>query len=132
MLVLERKENEVYYNNIKLKINPQASKGPNNEVVYIKDCPEANGQTWISLTRLKQGINEIECKAKTVSSKYELTEEEKSRIAELEQEIAQIKENARKRYVEKPNLKLDPSKLTQEEKLAEIAKLQKYIESLKA
>ena len=68
MLKLERIEDKVYYNGVELKINKQASKGPNNEVVYIKDCLESNGQTWISLNRLKDGINEIECKGRVVTS----------------------------------------------------------------
>lgn len=134
MLKLERKENEVYCDGVKLRINKQASKGPNNEVVYIKDCPEANGQTWISLSRLKEGVNEIECKGRVVTThnKYELTTEEKLRIEELQKEIDEIKENAKKRYVEKPNLDIDVSTLTEEEKQAHIEQVEKYVEYLQS
>lgn len=132
MLKLEKIENEVYYNGIKLRINKQASKGPGNEVVYIKDCPEANGQTWISLSRLKDGINEIECKARelTTHNKYELTKDELSRIAELQAEIDAIKAAAKARYVEKPNFKVDISKLSDAEKQAHIEKVQNYVKYL--
>ena len=133
MLKLERIEDKVQYNGVELKINKQASKGPNNEVVYIKDCLESNGQTWISLNRLKDGINEIECKGRVVTShnKYELTNEEKLRIEELQREIDEIKENAKKRYVERPNFKVDVSKLSEEEKLEHIRSVERYIEFLK-
>ena len=133
MLKLERIEDKVYYNGVELKINKQASKGPNNEVVYIKDCLESNGQTWISLNRLKDGINEIECKGRVVTShnKYELTNEEKLRIEELQREIDEIKENAKKRYVERPNFNVDISKLSEEEKAEHIRSVERYIEFLK-
>ena len=132
MLKLERINDEVYYNDTKLKINKQASKGLGNEVVYIKDCAEANGQTWISLSRLHEGINEIECKARelTTHNKYELTKEEASRIAELQAEIDAIKAAAKARYVEKPNFKLDVSKLSEEERQAHIEKVQNYVRYL--
>lgn len=132
MLKLERINDEVYYNDTKLKINKQASKGLGNEVVYIKDCAEANGQTWISLSRLHEGINEIECKARelTTHNKYELTKEELSRIAELQAEIDAIKAAAKARYVEKPNFKLDVSKLSEEERQAHIEKVQNYVRYL--
>ena len=134
MLKLERIEDKVYYNGIELKINKQASKGPNNEVVYIKDCLESNGQTWISLNRLKDGINEIECKGRVVTShnKYELTNEEKSRIAELQSEIDAIIEKAKARYVAKPNLNVNVAKMTAEEKAAYIVTIQNYLASLNA
>lgn len=134
MLKLERIEDKVYYNGIELKINKQASKGAGNEVVDISKLSEANGQKWISLNRLQQGINEIECKAREITSskKYELTKAEKSRIAELQDEIDSIIEKAKSRYVEKPNFNVDVSKLTEEEKLAHIERVQKYLASLKA
>ena len=134
MLKLERKENKVYYNNVELKINKQASKGPGNEVVFIKECPEANGQTWISLSRLQEGFNEIECKQRnvTVSTKYTLTVEEQNRINELQREIDEIRENAKKRYVAKPNFNIDVTKLSDEERLAHIDIVKKYLASLNA
>ena len=36
MIELERIGNEVYCKGVKLKINPQASKGPGNEVINIE------------------------------------------------------------------------------------------------
>ena len=134
MLKLERIEDKVYYNGVELKINKQASKGPGNEVVYIKNCTEANGQTWISLSRLQPGINEIECKAREISAtnKYELTDAEKSRIAELQAEIDAIKEAAKARYVAKPNFNVNVANLTADEKAAYITALQNYVASLEA
>lgn len=128
MLKLERIEDKVYYNGVELKINKQASKGPGNEVVYIKNCPEANGQTWLSLSKLKDGVNEFECKAReiTATNKYTLTAEETARIAELQSEIDAIKEAAKARYVAKPNLNIDPRKMTLEERKAKIAELTAY------
>lgn len=134
MLKLERIEDKVYYNGIELKINKQASKGPGNEVVDVSKLPEANGQKWISLSRLQPGINEIECKAReiTTSKKYELTTEEQSRIAELQSEIDAIIENAKSRYVAKPNLNVNVAKMTAEEKAAYIVTVQNYLASLNA
>ena len=132
MLRLERKENRVYYNGVELKINKQASKGPGNEVVYVKDCAEANGQTWVSLSRLQEGINELECKQRnvTMSTKYNLTQEEKDRIDALQREIDEIRENAKKRYVAKPNLNVNIANMSAEEKAEHIEQLKKYLASL--
>ena len=68
MLVLERKGCEVFYNNKQLKINTQSSKGPNKEVVWVGDLEDANGQQWVSLSKLKEGINEIECKKRVIKN----------------------------------------------------------------
>lgn len=136
MLKLERINDEVYYNGIKLKMNKQTSKGPGNEAVYIKDCPEANGQTWISLSRLVEGENEFECKARELKTrkasapKYELTKDEESKIAELQAKIDAIIDAAKARYVEKPNLDIDISTLSAEEKQAHIEQVEKYIKYL--
>ena len=132
MLRLERKENKVYYNGVELKINKQASKGPGNEVVYVKDCAEANGQTWVSLSRLQEGINELECKQRnvTMSTRYTLTQEEQDRINELQREIDEIRENAKKRYVAKPNLNVNIANMSAEEKAEHIEQLKKYLASL--
>lgn len=128
MLKLERIENEVYYEGKKLTIVPQTTKGPNMEVVKIEGLPGSNGQKWVSLRKLKEGINEIECQAKEVTThkKYQLTEEEQNEINTLQSRINEIIENAKSRYVEKPNLNLDPSKLTLEQRLAEVEKLKAY------
>ena len=133
MLILERKNNEVFYNGAKLTVVAQASKGPNKEVVKIKDLPEANGQTWISLSRLKEGINEIDNlkPREHTSNSYTLTNEEKQEIEQLEKRIEEIKENARKRVAPKIDLKQDISKLSQEEKDALANQLEIYLQSLK-
>lgn len=128
MLKLERIENEVYCEGKKLTIVPQSTKGPNMEVVKIEGLPGSNGQKWVSLRKLHEGINEIECQGKEVTThkKYQLTEEEQNEINTLQSRIDEIIENAKRRYVEKPNLNLDPSKLTLEERLAEVEKLKAY------
>ena len=82
MLVLERKGDEVFCNGRKLVINAQASKGAGKEVVKVDGLEGANGQKWISLARLKEGINEIETQGREIGSyqKYTLTQEEKDEI----------------------------------------------------
>lgn len=134
MLVLERKGNEVYCQGQKLTIVAQATKGPGKEVVKIKGLEGSNGQTWISLSRLNEGLNEVECKAREVvsTSKYQLTSEEKARIAELQAEIDSIIEAAKARYVAKPNLNVNPASMTEAQRLELAAQLEKYIASLKA
>lgn len=132
MVVLERKGNEVFCNGQKLTIVAQATKGPNKEVVKIAGLEGANGQKWISLTRLVEGINEIECNGREVTTqKYTLTQEEKEEIESLQARIDEIINHAKSRYVAKPNLNVDPSKLTQEQKLALAAQLEAYLASLK-
>lgn len=100
MLILERKGCEVFCNGVKLKINPQKSKGENKEVVSIKGLEGSNGQDWISLNKLQEGINEIDTKKRVIKngSKYYLTEEERLRVEELDKEKENIIENAKKRY----------------------------------
>lgn len=132
-LVLNRIEDKVYYNDIELKINKQSSKGPGNEVVYIKDLPESNGQTWISLKKLNEGLNEFECKPKTYThkEKYTLTDDEQKRITELQNEITKIIETAKQRYVEEPTLTIKQvDALSNEDRLAYIDNVKKYLESL--
>lgn len=130
MLKLEKINNEVFYNGIKLKINAQASKGPNNEVVYVADLPEANGQKWISLKKLHEGINELECQGRevTIGKKYVLTPEENQKVAELQAQINEIINNAKSRYVPKTNIN-DINKLTTEQKLALIKQLEAQLET---
>ena len=134
MLELLRKDNEVYYGTKRLTIVKQSTKGPNKEVVKIEGLPEANGQKWISLIKLHEGINQIECEAREVTSaqSYTLTADEKARINELQAEIKQIIDNAKARYVKKPNLNVDITKLTEQQRLDLIAQLQAYTDSLKA
>ena len=133
MLVLERKGDEVFCNGQKLTIVAQASKGPNKEVVKVAGLEGANGQKWVSLSKLKEGLNEIECNGREVSTSkaYVLTEEEKAQVNELQSQIDAIIEVAKTRYVAKPKLNIDPSKLSEEERVAYIANLEKYIATLK-
>lgn len=134
MLVLERKGAQVFHKGVELKINAQASKGPNNEVVWIGDLNEANGQKWISLSRLNEGINEIVAKGRVVKSskKYELTLEEAEEVALLQEKIDNIIEVAKARYVAKPNLNVNVDELSEEDKNALIEQLQSYLKVKKA
>lgn len=134
MLKLERIKDKVYYNKAELKINKQSSKGPGHEAVDISELAEANGQKWISLSRLEQGINEIECKARNVkqNKKYELTKEEQQEVDKLQSKIDVIVEKAKTRYVAKPSMNVNVAAMSKEEKAAYIETLNKYLESLKA
>ena len=134
MLVLERKGDEVFCNGRKLVINAQASKGAGKEVVKVDGLEGANGQKWISLARLKEGINEIETQGREIGSyqKYTLTQEEKDEIKMHQDAIDKIIEVAKSRFVAKPKFTLDPTKMTQEEREAEVAKLEAYLRMLKA
>lgn len=128
MLVLERKGNEVYCDGRKLTVVAQASKGPGKECVSIKGLEGSNGQKWVSLSRLAEGLNEIECTAREVKSsqKYTLTAEEAQEVKELQARIDEIVAAAKARYVKKPSLDVDPSKMTEEERQAKIAELVAY------
>lgn len=120
MMKLERINDEVFFEGKKLTIVAQATKGPGKEVVKIEGLPGSNGQKWISLKRLEQGINEIQCEARevTVGAKYKLTAEEQARINELDAEKNAIIERAKARYI--PNLdkleKMDFSTLSDDER----------------
>lgn len=133
MLVLERKGNEVFCNGCKLVINAQASKGEGKEVVKVEGLEGSNGQKWVSLARLKEGINNIETQGREIGSyqKYTLTQEEKEEIKKHQEAIDKIIEIAKSRFVAKPNFKLDPSKMTKEEREAEVAKFEAYLRMLK-
>lgn len=128
MLVLERKGGEVFHNGSKLTIVKQETKGPGKEVVKIKGLEGSNGQQWISLSRLVEGNNEVECQGRevTTTSKYTLTAEEAKRVKELQDELNKIIQGAKDRYVQKPNLAIDPSKMSEAERLAKIEELKKY------
>ena len=134
MLVLERKGNEVFCEGQKLTIVTQASKGPGKEVVKVAGLEGSNGQKWVSLSKLVEGLNEIECNGREVASsqKYTLTAEEKARVAELQAEIDSIIAQAKARYVAKPNLNVDPSKMSEADRLALASQLEAYIATLKA
>lgn len=126
---LERINDEVFFEGKKLTIVAQATKGPGKEVVKIEGLPGSNGQKWISLKRLEQGVNEIQCEARevTVGAKYKLTAEEQARVNELQNEIDEIINAAKARYVAKPDMNIDPSKMTAAERQAKIAELKAYL-----
>lgn len=134
MLTLVRKNDEVFYNDTKLKINEQKSKGPGNEVVYIFGLPESNGAQWISLSKLKQGLNELHPKAKVYTKgqlskpvqEYVLTTEEEQEIATMKKRYDEIIELAKSRYVPKPDLDVDVKELSLDEKLAKLEEIKKY------
>ena len=119
IIELERKGCEVFCNGAKVRIVPQASKGPNKEVVDIEKFAGPNYQKWISLSTLNEGMNEVELKPRKIvesSKKYVLTAEEQARVDELQSEIDAIIETAKSRYVPTINLnKVDPSKMSKEE-----------------
>jgi DNA-binding PadR family transcriptional regulator len=133
MLVLERKGSEVFCNNKKLTIVAQASKGANKEVVKIAGLEGSNGQAWVSLTRLQEGINNVETKARevVVAKKYALTEAETAEVAKLQAKIDAIVETAKSRYV--PNLSIrDLEKNTSLTKEQKIEYAQKLLAQLQA
>ena len=100
---LVKNGNEVYYNDMKVHINPQASK--NYPVVDLAKLGFDDYQRYVALNSLKEGLNVIELKPrKQVATGVVLTEEEKAQIAELEAKIEEIKENARKRTPKKKRL----------------------------
>lgn len=130
MLVLERKGMEVYCNGVKLTIVEQRTKGPGKEVVKVAGLPGSNGQKWVSLSKLKEGINELETQGREVTitstRSYQLTPEEAQKVKELQAQIDQIIEGAKARYVAKPKLDVDPTKMTEEERQAKIQEIMKY------
>lgn len=127
MLVLERKDNEVFCDGKKLTINPQSTKGPNKEVVKIDGLEGSNGQKWVSLTRLEEGLNSIETTQRIVTSskKYTLTSDEQEKVDNLQSQIDSIIEVAKSRYV--PNLSVKDleknTSLTKEQKIEYLQKL---------
>ena len=133
MIVLERIEDKVYFEGIELKINNQETKGPNKEVVSIDGLPGSNGQKWVSLSKLTQGLNEIETKKheRSTSKRYELTEDEQRQVNEYQAKIDAIIEGAKSRYVEKPNLNFNAQNATSDEVKRQIELLNKYIANLK-
>lgn len=100
MIKLTRKGRDVFYEGTKLTRVDQATKGPNQEVIKIDGLEGSNGAKWISLSRLQEGLNEIEVKGKTVtnSGSYTLTQTEKDEMNKLQKRIDEIKEIGRKRY----------------------------------
>ena len=103
-------------------------------VVWVGDLDEANGQKWVSLSRLNEGINEIVAKGRNVAKrkKYELTPQEAEEVALLQGKIDAIIEVAKARYVPKPNLNVNVDELSEEEKDELVAQLQNYLKVKKA
>lgn len=135
MLVLTRKGADVYHNDVKLTIVAQATKGKGKEVVKIDGLEGSNGQKWVSLSRLVEGDNEIECKAREVSTsqRYTLTDDEKAEVEELQARIDEIIAKAKARYVAPIDLrKIDTNKMTDEQREAVIKELEKFIANAKA
>ena len=132
-LVLTRKENDVFFENKKLTMVAQTTKGPGNEVIKIEGLPNSNGKKWISLSLLNQGINELTCTAKDVTRHaqpakrlYTLTSEEDLQVKALQAQIDTIIDAAKARYVARPNLDVDASKLSLEERQALAEQIKKY------
>lgn len=139
-IILEKtQENEVNYisenrEKFSLKVNKQQSKGEGKEVVDIEKIVGENYQKWVSLSKLNIGENEIELKPRKqlTIEKYSLTKEEQEEITQLENRINEIKENARKRYIPKVDFtKIDIEKLSEEQKVELMEKLEKYLETVR-
>lgn len=107
MLELVRHGKEVYCNGTKLTMVEQKTKGPGNEVIKIEGLEGSNGQKWISLRSLQEGINQVNTKGREVvaTQTYTLNMAEKAEIDKLQARINQIKEAARQRYQATPKFK---------------------------
>lgn len=134
MIILERNGDEVFCEGVKLPIVAQAHKGPGKECVRIEGLDGSNGQKWVSLSKLNQGLNTVETKAREVSigQRYQLTDEEQSRIDELQSEIDAIKAQAKARYVAKPNFKANIDALSKADKLAYIDQIKTYLAAVES
>lgn len=133
MLKLIRTQDGVFYNDRKLTIVAQATKGPGKEVVKIEGLPGSDGAKWISLNKLSMGENDIVPVKREVAGGYSLTDEEKARIDELQGEIDAIKERARKRNVNKGSLKTfdEIMAMDEESRVAYICMLEERCEQIK-
>lgn len=133
MLKLIRTEDGVFYNDRKLTIVAQATKGPGKEVVKIEGLPGSDGAKWISLNKLSMGENDIVPVKREVAGGYALTDEEKARIDELQGEIDAIKERARKRNANKGGLKTFDEIMAMDEdsRVAYIRMLEERCEQIK-
>lgn len=124
MLELTRTGIDVFHKGTKLTRVDQATKGPGNEVIKIDGLPGSNGAKWISLSKLKQGLNKVEVSAKKVTStgSYTLTPVEKTEVDKLQARIDQIKTQAKLRYQPK---KVDTTKMSPEQLEEYITRLRK-------
>lgn len=133
MLKLIRTQDGVFYNDRKLTIVAQATKGPGKEVVKIEGLPGSDGAKWISLNKLSMGENDIVPVKREVAGGYSLTDDEKARIDELQGEIDAIKERARKRNANKGGLKTFDEIMAMDEdsRVAYIRMLEERCEQIK-
>ena len=136
-LVLERKGNEVFYNGRKLTVIAQASKGPGKEVVKIDGLPGSNGQKFVSLSKLVDGRNELDCTAKVTTKQapkqqYVLTVEEQAQVDELQAQIDAIIDAARARYIPNIDLSCDISQMSDAQREAMATQLEAIIARFKA
>lgn len=137
---LTRVGNEVWSGEQKLSINPQASKGPNNEVVNIAGVPGANGKKWMSLSRIKEGTHDYTAAAKTqtqargqnqfVTPSYTLTTSEQDEVTRLEQlkQVIINKAIERTKFLSKLN---DVTSIAEEDKDATMSRLEEILAELK-
>ena len=134
-LTLTRKDRDVYFDGTKLTRVDQSTKGPNNEVIKIEGLPNSNGKKWISLNLLAQGVNELTCTAKAVTRhaqtaaqkrNYTLTPDEDAIVKQLQVQIDTIVDAAKARYIPRPNLDVDTSKMSTEEREQLAAQIRKY------
>ena len=132
MLELVRNGRSVTCNGQKLTMVEQASKGPGNEVIKIEGLEGANGAKWISLSKLQEGLNQVNTKGKEVvaTQSYTLNMVEKAEIDKLQARINEIKDAARKRYVAKPQF-VDPTGLSKEQREAKALEIEKYLKALR-
>lgn len=94
-------EFEVLYNGNKLPIvDKNKATGASVDLAKLE---LTEYQRYVKISTLQIGLNEVELKPRKSLeiSKVEYTDEEKQELAQLEARIAEIKENAKKRYVPK-------------------------------
>lgn len=121
-----REDYKVLVNGIECRVNKQASKGPNHEVVDISKVVGDNYQKWLSMSLIPNNTTtQIELKDRKIvdTQKYVLTQEEKEEVEELQNRINEIIEVAKSRYV--PTTHKDIHKMSIEE-------LERYIEMKKS
>ncbi len=129
-LTLTRTNGVVMHEGVELKINAQASKGANREVVKIAGLPGAGGQTWLSLSKIKEGTHIYACSAGANAGTTlggALTPDEQKRVDDLQAQIDAIKAAARARAAA---TKIDPKTvgaLSDDAKRELIAQLQKSL-----
>ena len=126
---------EITVNGIVCKVIKQESKGTNKEVVDIEKVVGTEYQRYVSLSKLVEGLQTVELKPRKIveSRQYTLTQDEQTKIKELQTQIDNIIEVAKARYV-KISFKstIDTSKLSDTQKLEAIRQLEIQLEKLKS